>query len=73
MLSIHYMMISTWIGEVLDVEIIKSNFETMLLNNAENEEMMSIDDETDYDDEVKKDGSIDIGEISSQYLALELF
>ena len=67
------MMFSTWIGEVLDVEIIKSNFETMLLNNAENEEMMSIDDETDYDDEVKKDGSIDIGEISSQYLALELF
>lgn len=71
--NIYCMMFSTWIGEVLDVEIIKSNFETMLLNNAENEEMMSIDDETDYDDEVKKDGSIDIGEISSQYLALELF
>jgi len=61
------------IGAVLDVEIIKSNFETMLLNNAENEEKLSIDDETDYDDEVKSDGSIDIGEISSQYLALELF
>ena len=45
----------------------------MLLNNAENEEKLSIDDETDYDDEVKSDGSIDIGEISSQYLALELF
>ena len=70
-ITIKYITIN--IGEVLDVEIIKSNFETMLLNNAENEEMMSIDDETDYDDEVKKDGSIDIGEISSQYLALELF
>jgi len=62
-----------YVGEILDIEIIKSNFETILLNNAENEEILSIDDETDYDDEVKKDGNIDIGEISSQYLALELF
>lgn len=33
----------------------------------------SFDEEMDYDDEVDKNGNIDIGEIASQYLSLELF
>jgi hypothetical protein len=33
----------------------------------------SFDEEMDYDDEVDKNGNIDLGEIASQYLSLELF
>ena len=34
---------------------------------------VSFDEEMDYDDEVDSQGNIDLGEISSQYLSLELF
>ena len=34
---------------------------------------ISFDLEMDYDDEVDKNGNIDLGEIASQYLSLELF
>lgn len=80
-------------GEVLDIEKIKSSFETLILNNYGKSSTgiaailakvnyqflfrlglsLSLDDETDYDDEVDSNGNIDLGEIASQYLALELF
>ena len=77
-------------GELLDVETIIGEFDTILLNNFGSEKgksfcstlkpsryeiiaALSLDDEMDYDDEVDSNGNIDIGEITSQYLALELY
>ena len=34
---------------------------------------VSFDEEMDYDDEVDKNGNIDLGEIAAQYLSLEMF
>ena len=34
---------------------------------------VSFEEATDYDDQVNENGDIDIGEIASQYLCLELF
>ena len=74
------------VGEIAPDEIVDAEFETLILNNAasfpdENESMatdrdperLKLADAVDYDDEVAPDGSIDVGEIAAQYLALELF
>lgn len=34
---------------------------------------ISFDEEMDFDDEVDKNGNIDLGEIAAQYLCLEMF
>ena len=34
--------------------------------------MLCVDDNTDYDDEINANGDIDVGEIASQYLGMEL-
>lgn len=60
-------------GDVLEKEVISSDFESVLLNNSGEGSGMSIETATDFDDEIKSDGNIDIGEIASQYLALELY
>lgn len=47
-------------------------FETVLLNNIGASEKLSFDDNTDYDDEINANGDVDVGEIASQYLGMEL-
>jgi hypothetical protein len=59
-------------GELLDADVIKSEFDTILLDNT-NGAGISIEDATDYDEEVGPNGEIDVGEIASQYLSLEIF
>ena len=58
-------------GELLDEEVYSNDFESLILNAAGSS--VSIDEATDYDEAVDANGDIDLGEISSQYLALELF
>ncbi|KAJ1438515.1 hypothetical protein B484DRAFT_392269 [Ochromonadaceae sp. CCMP2298] len=58
-------------GEMMDVEVLRSDFDTLLLNNEGGD--LNIEDETDFDDEVGPGGEIDIGEIAAQYLALEMY
>ena len=60
-------------GEFLDAETIVCDFDTLILDNQEGKGGMSIEDATDFDEEVGADGSIDIGEIVAQYLCMELF
>ena len=60
-------------GEYLDPEIIISDFDTLILDTSTGNAGISIEEATDYDDEVSPTGEIDVGEIVSQYLSLELF
>ena len=60
----------------MPVEIIKSDFDTLLLDNSGPSAALGANDINellDYDDEIGSDGNIDLGEISAQYLSLELF
>jgi len=68
-------------GEVLPPQQIFGDFDTLLLIGggglADSATSASsgptFEDSTDYDDEIGANGDIDIGEIASQYLSLELF
>jgi hypothetical protein len=52
------------------IERIKSSFDTLILDRSDNG--LSIEEATEYDDQVGEGGEIDIGEIASQYLSLEI-
>ena len=58
-------------GEFLDVEVLKADVDTLILDNTEGG--INLEDATDFDDEVGENGEIDIGEIVAQYLSLEIF
>ena len=60
-------------GKLLRTDSIVTTFETMLLDNTGVGIALSLEDATEYDDQVDENGDIDIGEIASQYLSLELF
>lgn len=62
-------------GEFSDTQVLTGDFETILLNNynAGSDMQINLDDATDFDDEVGPNGDIDIGEIASQYFALEMY
>lgn len=60
-------------GDIMPLEVITSDFDTMILDNTASPTGLSLDEAMDYDDEVDKDGNIDLGEIAAQYLSLELF
>jgi hypothetical protein len=61
-------------GEILDIEVVTSDFETLLLNNqGGNTDSINFDFASEFDDEVDANGDIDVGEIVAQYLALELY
>ena len=52
---------------------IRTDFDTMLLDTTGRAGAdMKIEESMEYDDEVSVDGTIDIGEIASQYLSLEM-
>ena len=53
-------------------EVITADFETLILDSITSANL-NFEEATEYDDEVGPNGDIDIGEISAQYLALELF
>ena len=57
-------------GEYLDVEVLKADIDTVILDNTEDK--ISLEDATDFDDEVGEDGEIDIGEIVAQYFSMEV-
>ena len=61
-------------GEFYSEEVTGS-FETQVLDNTgwDAGSRVSLADAQDYDEEVSPDGDIDIGEIASQYLSLEMF
>ena len=77
----HWLMLSTYYtgrlearlksGEFLDVEVLKADIDTIILDNTEGG--INLEDATDFDDEVGENGEIDIGEIVAQYLSLEIF
>jgi len=50
-------------------------FDTLVLDTVSSGAAgsMSFDDATDYDEEIQKNGDLDIGEIAAQYFYLELF
>ena len=52
-------------------EFLNASPNSLLYNN--NSTGISFDEEMDYDDEVDKNGNIDLGEIAAQYLSLEMF
>ena len=56
---------------IVEVQSIKCNFESLLLNNIGQEQRKVLDDEEDFDDEVPVTGDIDIGEIVVQYFDME--
>ena len=61
-----------------DFEVIQANFNTILLNQfdqpvTDKSIRLRLEDETIYDDEVSDNGNIDIGEISAQYLGMEIY
>ncbi len=60
-------------GELMEPEVLEGDFETLLLDNTGSLSGVSFDEAMDYDDEVDKEGNIDLGEIAAQYLSLELF
>ena len=62
-------------GEYFPNDNINSDFDTVLLDNSNSllYDKINIDEAQDFDDEVGPNGEIDIGEIASQYLSLELF
>lgn len=52
---------------------VEGDIETLLLCNVDNPTPIDFDDAEDFDDEVDASGNIDIGEIATQYLAMELW
>lgn len=62
-------------GDLFPTDIITSEFETIMLDNTNVpiEQRILIEDAQDYDDEVGINGEIDIGEIASQYLSMEIY
>ena len=52
-------------------EFLNASPNSLLYDN--NSTGISFDEEMDYDDEVDKNGNIDLGEIAAQYLSLEMF
>ena len=61
-------------GELFPIETYECDFDTRLLDNGSAAlAKFKIEDALDMDDEVAPNGDIDIGEIVSQYLSLELF
>lgn len=65
-------------GELFPAEEYNCEFDTLLLDNTNSAggstaSKLNWDDEVDYDDEVKPNGDIDVGEIVAQYLCLEMF
>jgi hypothetical protein len=59
-------------GEELDAFVVNSEFDTLILDGA-TANKISFEENTDYDDEVGENGELDIGEITAQYLSMELF
>lgn len=53
-------------------QALNAQFDTKLLFAGLGPEALRIEDAVDYDDEVKSNGDIDVGEIAAQYLSLEL-
>ena len=66
------------VAELVPPEVLTAEFDTLLLDNSGNggdvdgDSYLDFSSNMDYDDEVGNDGSIDIGEIASQYLSLEM-
>lgn len=63
------------IAELVDPEVIREDFDTLLLDNSgamPGSESLSFEDNMDFDDEIGSDGAIDIGEIAAQYFSLEM-
>ena len=63
------------VAELVEPEILREDFETLLLDNSgamPGTESLSFEDNMDYDDEIGSDGAIDIGEIAAQYFSLEM-
>lgn len=54
-------------------EILKCDFSSKLLSNGGAVSPRSMGDHEEYDEEVDPDGNIDIGEIVTQYFAMELY
>ena len=59
-------------SEIVDDEVVEVDFESLVLDNHGSSTGPSLEDAVDYDDEVDARGDIDVGELSAQYLALEL-
>ena len=61
-------------GELLEPSVFEADFDTLLLDNSgeKAESAPSFEDCMDYDDEIGFEGNIDVGEIASQYLSLEI-
>lgn len=57
-------------GATLDPDTITCDFDTTILDTKNGD--LNFEEEMDYDDEIRSDGNIDIGEIASQYLSLEI-
>ena len=66
------------VAELVPAEVLTGEFDTLLLDNSGNggsyggDSYLDFSSNMDYDDEVGTDGSIDIGEIASQYFSLEM-
>ncbi len=61
------------LSDLSKANLINGFFETVLLDNSISTVKIKYEDAKDYDDQVGSNGDIDIGEISSQYLGLEIF
>ena len=59
-------------GEELDPYDVNCDFDTLVLDNSAGTGI-SFEEATDYDDEIGPSGDLDIGEITAQYLSMELF
>eukprot|EP01040_Poterioochromonas_malhamensis_P013275 gene13275-14581_t len=59
-------------NEILAPDTITTQFETLLLNNINTNDVLRFEDEKEYDDEIKADGNIDIAEIACQYFEMEI-
>ena len=59
-------------GEELDPYDVTCDFDTLILDNSVGSGV-SFEEATDYDDEIGPSGDLDIGEITTQYLSMELF
>lgn len=61
------------VAEMAKIERVRSNFDTLLLDTTSaGVAGIDIEDAMDFDDEISDSGNIDIGEIASQYLSLEI-
>ena len=58
-------------GKTMEAEIVQCEFDTVLLDTKNGD--LKFEEEMDYDDEIRSDGIIDIGEIATNYLTLELY